>query len=173
MHAAVKLEKYPIITNPQPVAICMIGEFLDTLAIRKISQRLNFCKNSFAHGGSLDFLNLLKRFGFPVNIIHTYYYKPKISVLTKNIRIQVSMKLYFLKFCSERCVCAPHNASAGTSTTPLVSRSSRVCMSSYLIKWDKLGHRFTKKSLNHSKFVIPAKAGIQKNQRTGHRLSPV
>lgn len=97
MHAAIKLEKYPVITNPQPVAIRMIGEFLDTLAIRKISQRLNFCKNSFAHGGSLDFLNLLKRFGFPVNIIHTYYYKPKISVLTKNIRIQIFVKLYFLK----------------------------------------------------------------------------
>ena len=60
MHAAVKLEKYPIVTNPQPVAIRMIGEFLDTLAIRKISQRLNFSKNSFAHGGSLDFLNLLQ-----------------------------------------------------------------------------------------------------------------
>lgn len=83
MHAAVKLEKYPIFTNPQPVAIRMIGEFLDTLAIRKISQRLNLSKNSFAHGGSLDFLNLFKRFGFPVNVIHTYDYKPKISFLTK------------------------------------------------------------------------------------------
>jgi len=83
MHAAVKLEKYPIITNPQPVAIRMIGEFLDTLAIRKISQRLDFSKNSFAHGDSLDFFNLLKRFGFPVNVIHAYYYKPKISILTK------------------------------------------------------------------------------------------
>ena len=83
MHAAIKLEKYPIITNPQPVAIRMIGEFLDALAIRKVSQRLNFSKNSFAHGGSLDFLNLLKRFGFPVNVIHIYYYKPRISVLTK------------------------------------------------------------------------------------------
>lgn len=82
MHATIKLEKYPVITNPQPVAIRMIGEFLDTLAIRKISQRLNFSKNSFAHGGSLDFLNLLQRFGFPVNFIRTYY-KPKISVLTK------------------------------------------------------------------------------------------
>jgi hypothetical protein len=82
MHAAIKLEKYPIITNPQPVAIRMIGEFLDTLAIRKVSQRLDFSKNSFAHGGSLDFFNLLKCFGFPVNIIHTYY-KPKISILTK------------------------------------------------------------------------------------------
>jgi len=83
MHATVKLEKYPVVTNPQPVAMRMIGEFLDTLAIRKISQRLNFSKNSFAHGGSLDFLNLLKRFGFPVNVIHTYDYKIKISVLTK------------------------------------------------------------------------------------------
>lgn len=60
MHAAVKLEKYPVVTNPQPVAVRMIGEFLDTLAIRKISQRLNFSKNSFAHGDSLNFLNLLK-----------------------------------------------------------------------------------------------------------------
>ncbi|MDP2224453.1 hypothetical protein [Nitrosomonas sp.] len=59
------------------------------------------------------------------------------------------------------------------STTPMVSRSSRVCMGSYLIKLDKLGDWFIKKSLNHSKFVIPAKAGIQKNQRTGHRPSPV
>ena len=83
------------------------------------------------------------------------------------------MKLYFLKFCNERCVCAPHSASAGISTTPMVSRSSRVCMGSYLIKLDKLGDWFIKKSLNHSKFVIPAKAGIQKNQRTGHRPSPV
>ncbi len=83
MHAAVKLEKYPVITNPQPVAIRMIGEFLDTLAIRKISQRLNFSKNSFAHGGSFDFLNLLQRFGFPVNVIHIYYYKCKISVSTR------------------------------------------------------------------------------------------
>ncbi len=61
MHAAVKLEKYSTVTNPQPVAIRMISEFLDTLAIRKISQRLNFCKNSFAHGSGLDFLNLLNR----------------------------------------------------------------------------------------------------------------
>ena len=83
MHATVKLEKYPIVTNPQPVAIRMIGELLDTLTIRKVSQRLNFSKNSFAHGGRLDFLNLLKRFGFPVNVIHTYYYKPIISILTK------------------------------------------------------------------------------------------
>ena len=60
MHATVKLEKYPVITNPQPVAIRMIGEFLDALAIRKINQRLNFSKNSFAHRGSFDFLNLLK-----------------------------------------------------------------------------------------------------------------
>ncbi|PXX13653.1 hypothetical protein C8R27_12020 [Nitrosomonas ureae] len=82
MHAAVKLEKYSTVTNPQPVAIRMIGEFLDTLAIRKISQRLDFSKNSFAHGGKLDFLNLLKRFGFPVNVTHTYY-KLKISILTK------------------------------------------------------------------------------------------
>ena len=73
----------PIITNPQPVAIRMIGEFLDALAIRKMSQRLNFSKNSFAHGGSLDFLNLLKRFGFPIDVIHTYDYKPKISISTK------------------------------------------------------------------------------------------
>ncbi len=83
MHAAVKLEKYPVITNPQPVAIRMIGKFLDTLAIRKISQRLDFSKNSLAHVGSLDFLNLLKRFGFPIDVIHPSYYKPKISVLTK------------------------------------------------------------------------------------------
>ncbi len=83
MHAAVKLEKYPVITNPQPVAIRMIGEFLDTLAIRKISQRLDFNKNSLAHVGSLDFLNLLKRFGFPIDVIHLFYYKPKISILTK------------------------------------------------------------------------------------------
>jgi len=165
--------KYPIVTNPQPVAIRMIGEFLDTLAIRKINQRLDFSKNFFAHGGSLDFLNLLKRFGFPVNIIHTYYYKLKISVLTKNIRIQVSVKLYFLKFCNERCVCAPHSASMGTSTTPMVSRSSRVCMGSLPHYMDTLGRWFTKESLNYSKLVIPAKAGIQKNQRTGHRLSPV
>lgn len=41
MHAAVELEKYSTITNPQPVAIRMIGKFLDTLAIRKISQRLD------------------------------------------------------------------------------------------------------------------------------------
>jgi hypothetical protein len=27
--------------------------------------------------------------------------------------------------------------------------------------------------LIYSEFVIPAKAGIQKNQQTGHRLSPV
>jgi len=79
MHVAAKLEKYPIVTNSQPVAIRMIGKFLDTLAIRKMSQRLDFSKNSFVHGGSLDFLNLLKRFGFPVNVIHTYY-KPKISI---------------------------------------------------------------------------------------------
>lgn len=83
MHAAVKLEKYPVVTNPQPVAIRMIGEFLDALAIRKMSQRLNFSKNSFAHGGSFDFLNLLKRFGSPVDVIHTCYYKLKISLLTK------------------------------------------------------------------------------------------
>lgn len=83
MHATVKFEKYPIVTNPQPVAIRMIGEFLDTLAIRKISQRLNFGKNSFAHGGCLNFLNLLKRFRFPINVIHTYYYKPKISIQQK------------------------------------------------------------------------------------------
>ena len=73
----------PIITNPQPVTIRMIGEFLDALAIRKMSQRLDFSKNSFAHGSSLDFFNLLKRFGFPINVTHTYYYKSKISVSTK------------------------------------------------------------------------------------------
>ncbi len=72
MHATVKLEKYPVVTHPQPVAIRMIGKFLDTLAIRKISQRLNFSKNSFAHSDSFDFLNLFQRFGFPVNVIHTY-----------------------------------------------------------------------------------------------------
>lgn len=83
MHAAVKLEKYPIIANSQPVVIRMIGKFLDTLAIRKISQRLNFSKNSFAHSGSLDFLNLFQRFRFPTDVIHTYDYKPKISFSTK------------------------------------------------------------------------------------------
>ncbi len=30
------------------------------------------------------------------------------------------------KFCSERCVCAPHRRSAGTSMGPKVSRSVRV-----------------------------------------------
>ncbi|MNT19755.1 hypothetical protein D3C72_1550270 [compost metagenome] len=30
------------------------------------------------------------------------------------------------KFCSERCVCAPHSLSAGTSIGPKVSRSARV-----------------------------------------------
>jgi len=60
MHATVKLEKYPVVANPQPVAIHMIDEFLNTLAIGKISQRLNFSKNSFTYGSSLDFLNLSK-----------------------------------------------------------------------------------------------------------------
>jgi len=30
-----------------------------------------------------------------------------------------------------------------------------------------------KEKLKYSRFVIPAKAGIQKNQGTGHRFSPV
>ena len=30
-----------------------------------------------------------------------------------------------LKFCKERCVCAPHSALVGTCTVPMVSCSSR------------------------------------------------
>jgi hypothetical protein len=38
------------------------------------------------------------------------------------------------KFCSERCVCAPHSLSAGTSIGPKVSRSARVLGEVVMVK---------------------------------------